>query len=134
MQEDVYQGDGLNLYAYCGNNPVVYYDPSGWSNQQNGLNSLSDMTYEEIVDSLYIRSDQLFQQKIDTGKLHYSNSELLPDELDAVLGMNAVSGDNLSPHHMPSAHSILENEGMNPSYGACSNVMTDTHKILLRMA
>ena len=46
MQEDVYQGDGLNLYAYCGNNPVVYYDPSGWSNQQNGLNSLSDMTYE----------------------------------------------------------------------------------------
>ena len=128
MQEDVYQGDGLNLYAYCGNNPVVYDDPSGWSNQQNGLNSLSDMTYEEIVDSLYIRSDQLFQQKIDTGKLHYSNSELLPDELDAVLGMNAVSGDNLSPHHMPSAHSILENEGMNPSYGACSNVMTDTHK------
>ena len=31
MQEDVYQGDGLNLYAYCGNNPVVYYDPSGYA-------------------------------------------------------------------------------------------------------
>ena len=31
MQEDVYQGDGLNLYAYCGNNPVRYYDPSGYS-------------------------------------------------------------------------------------------------------
>ena len=30
MQEDVYQGDGLNLYAYCRNNPVVYYDPSGY--------------------------------------------------------------------------------------------------------
>ena len=29
MQEDVYQGDGLNLYAYCHNNPVIYYDPSG---------------------------------------------------------------------------------------------------------
>ena len=29
-QEDVYRGDGLNLYAYCGNNPVVYYDPSGY--------------------------------------------------------------------------------------------------------
>ncbi len=36
MQEDVYQGDGLNLYAYCGNNPVVYYDPSGYEcTQQN---------------------------------------------------------------------------------------------------
>lgn len=29
MQEDTYQGDGLNLYAYCANNPVMYYDPSG---------------------------------------------------------------------------------------------------------
>lgn len=28
-QEDTYRGDGLNLYAYCANNPVMYYDPSG---------------------------------------------------------------------------------------------------------
>ena len=28
-QEDVYCGDGLNLYAYCQNNPVTWYDPSG---------------------------------------------------------------------------------------------------------
>ena len=31
MQEDVYQGDGLNLYAYCVNNPMMYYDPSGYN-------------------------------------------------------------------------------------------------------
>ena len=31
LQEDVYEGDGLNLYAYCGNNPVRYYDPSGYA-------------------------------------------------------------------------------------------------------
>lgn len=35
MQEDVYQGDGLNLYAYCDNNPVTYYDPSGYMQAQN---------------------------------------------------------------------------------------------------
>ncbi|MSS38719.1 RHS repeat-associated core domain-containing protein [Clostridium porci] len=29
-QEDPYRGDGLNLYAYCVNNPVTYYDPSGY--------------------------------------------------------------------------------------------------------
>lgn len=33
-QEDTYRGDGLNLYAYCGNNPVVYYDPSGHATQE----------------------------------------------------------------------------------------------------
>ena len=33
-QEDVYRGDGLNLYAYCGNNPVGYFDPSGYQKKQ----------------------------------------------------------------------------------------------------
>jgi RHS repeat-associated protein len=31
LQEDTYRGDGLNLYAYCDNNPVMYYDPSGYA-------------------------------------------------------------------------------------------------------
>jgi hypothetical protein len=22
--------NGCNLYAYCGNNPIMYVDPSGW--------------------------------------------------------------------------------------------------------
>ena len=32
-QEDIYRGDGLNLYAYCGNNPVIYYDPSRYNDK-----------------------------------------------------------------------------------------------------
>ena len=30
-QEDVIYNDGLNLYAYCGSNPVMYCDPSGFA-------------------------------------------------------------------------------------------------------
>lgn len=33
LQEDNYYGDGLNLYAYCKNNPVSYVDPSGHGTQ-----------------------------------------------------------------------------------------------------
>lgn len=29
IQEDSYYGDGLNLYAYCHNNPVNYVDSTG---------------------------------------------------------------------------------------------------------
>ena len=29
-QEDVIYNDGLNLYAYCSSNPVMYADPSGY--------------------------------------------------------------------------------------------------------
>ena len=30
-QEDVIYNDGLNLYAYCSSNPVMYADPSGYA-------------------------------------------------------------------------------------------------------
>ena len=30
-QEDVIYNDGLNLYAYCSSNPVMYEDQSGYS-------------------------------------------------------------------------------------------------------
>lgn len=36
LQEDTYRGDGLNLYAYCANNRVIYYDPSGYGLCPNG--------------------------------------------------------------------------------------------------
>ncbi len=41
LQEDTYRGDGLNLYAYCANSPVMYYDPSGHTmTPDSGCNTL----------------------------------------------------------------------------------------------
>lgn len=50
MQEDVYQGDGLNLYAYCKNNPVMF-DPSGYivlGTVPEKLNSLREKDKSEF--------------------------------------------------------------------------------------
>ena len=50
-QEDVYRGDGLNLYAYCGNNPVGYYDPSGYASRTQQCNN-KGKTYAEKVKEI----------------------------------------------------------------------------------
>ena len=50
MQEDVYQGDGLNLYAYCGDNPVVYDDPSGYASTSTGKACPPQGKISESVD------------------------------------------------------------------------------------
>ena len=52
LSEDTYYGDGLNLYAYCHNNPVGYVDPSGH--------------YRLICDKKY---GELKQKEADGGKL-----------------------------------------------------------------
>ena len=59
MQEDSYWGDGLNLYAYCRNNPVVYYDPSGYkkkklcvqTNQVEGGTTESSSSSRKVTNS-----------------------------------------------------------------------------------
>ncbi len=51
LQEDVYRGDGLNLYAYCANNPLMYYDPSGYA--RLCVNGKTSAQCEEYADVQY---------------------------------------------------------------------------------
>lgn len=49
LQEDVYRGDGLNLYAYCRNNPVIYYDPSGYHNKDGAKGKQSTVDLNDAI-------------------------------------------------------------------------------------
>lgn len=44
-QEDTYYGDGLNLYTYCQNNPVLYHDPTGHGTKENSPYSRKEQQY-----------------------------------------------------------------------------------------
>ena len=45
IQEDTYYGDGLNLYTYCQNNPVLYHDPTGHGTKENSPYSRKEQQY-----------------------------------------------------------------------------------------
>ena len=67
-QEDIYRGDGLNLYVYVINNPLLWIDPSGYAKCNNsGFKDL--MTSEEAK-----RYDTYWKQ----GSGNYKK-EVLPD-------------------------------------------------------
>ncbi|MFQ9244865.1 MAG: RHS repeat-associated core domain-containing protein [Lachnospiraceae bacterium] len=45
IQEDTYYGDGLNLYTYCQNNPILYHDPTGHGTKENSPYSRNEQQY-----------------------------------------------------------------------------------------
>ena len=113
LQEDVYRSDGLNLYAYCQNNPVMYYDPSGY---------------------MSLCPEAKFAPTGEDKPL------LLPGEGDIDTYSNLIKagdpGDNLTPHHMPSSK-YMKQYGVENADGLSMNVeqprtqgrhrMTDTY-------
>ena len=68
-QEDVYRGDGLNLYTYCDNNPVIYYDPSGYACNKDVFNKQEDLISKEIKSLNDNKKHHILQSKHDWHKV-----------------------------------------------------------------
>jgi len=63
-QEDVYRGDGLNLYAYCQNNPVYYIDPSGYRSYKDGLDNAKRQEIKNKINSFDATETEAYRNSI----------------------------------------------------------------------
>ena len=63
-QEDVIYNDGLNLYAYCSSNPVMYADPSGYACEpkEGAENSTKSTDYQYWKESIEFRENKVYQR------------------------------------------------------------------------
>lgn len=117
-QEDVIYNDGLNLYAYCNSNPVMYSDPSGFAketckskvggecNSESGSKSGSGSKFQEVFDLAdnYTLSDDTFDNHILDrhgpnstygNKSHFNADFDIRDSIDSTLtGDNFIVGPN----------------------------------------
>ena len=98
MQEDVYQGDGLNLYAYCGNNPVVYYDPSGYASTSTGKACPPQGKISESVDESGSKTNWEAHNVVNYAKLkeQYRVSELANDVVDSITQTGALPSNYIT--------------------------------------
>lgn len=98
MQEDVYQGDGLNLYAYCGNNPVVYYDPSGYASTSIGKACPPQGKISESVDESGSKTNWEAHNVVNYAKLkeQYRVSELANDVVDSITQTGALPSNYIT--------------------------------------
>ena len=98
MQENVYQGDGLNLYAYCGNNPVVYYDPSGYASTSIGKACPPQGKISESVDESGSKTNWEAHNVVNYAKLkeQYRVSELANDVVDSITQTGALPSNYIT--------------------------------------
>ena len=81
--------DGLNWYAYCGNNPVLFVDRSGLSITLSGITSKED---ERFVN-LQLLTDDTLDVDLETGIVSYAEGDSVDREVSTNLVRDVINND-----------------------------------------
>lgn len=115
IQEDNYYGDGLNLYAYCRNNPVRYIDPSGRGTESTSTKNVDPNTAKNAQDLLDLidelnNTSGATADDIATLKSLAEEYGLDPESLD-IKTVDEVNGEalrELAPQASPDETGIIQ--------------------------
>ena len=122
-QEDEYRGDGLNLYAYCGANPVMYVDPSGYANVPipGDYNFVGPVTNAELQK--YFSEVRAYQGNADITKIpekYRANTDTII-EMDFKGKVKGKSGRNAAGWKRDSATYFKQLYFKHPEYFSETN-------------
>lgn len=107
-QEDSYRGDGLNLYAYVANNPVMYVDPSGY-----GKETAQGSYYELYNPQSHLDYIERLQQQYEYDKENHYFGSMLCDMILLSLEVRSMKLD----HNLSTIAKIeYESSGSDPQF------------------
>jgi hypothetical protein len=134
LNEDTYYGDGLNLYAYCHNNPVGYIDPSGHicEDKYAAIESIRKehgLTAEQALNKYKeLRNSGMSAQEIRKT----IENELIKNTNDAIKAINSDFGidDNEKTRRIVE---LLKNIGFNHANANTVNAFTERNIEIVKM-
>ena len=94
-QEDTYLGDGRNLYAYVGNNPLKYVDPSGHCTKTSKIN-LYTVLFENPWEPDFSFSGERGKIETTIENLLYIQKEIVIAKNSFNFGTMDAIADNLT--------------------------------------
>lgn len=98
LNEDTYYGDGLNLYAYCHNNPLTYVDPTGhWceKKQQETVQKYKDKGYSDQDAETMANYERLREEQGVDAAEKYLQEQVRGNESGSKTKLNYVTSNGL---------------------------------------
>ena len=119
-QEDVIYNDGLNLYAYCNSNPVMYADPSGYASIPGDYNFVGPVSEKELKN--YYKNIRAYQGKAVISKIPYEYRVVQDSVIEMDYKGRKASGTNAAGWERNSAKYFRSLNKKHPEYFSKENL------------
>ena len=119
-QEDVIYNDGLNLYAYCNSNPVMYSDPSGFASVPGDYDFVGPITEKDLKK--YYQSIRAYQEEAIISLIPYEYRATIGSVVEMEFKGQLAGGTNAAGWERNSTKYFRRLRKTHPEYFSASNL------------